>query len=264
MALYPAAIQKPIPPGINDPKIKPRVVILHVAVFIGKSLYDYFKDRSGGVESHFYIRLDGTVEQYRDTSIQADANTDANDFAISIETEGMEYGVWTPEQLAAIKALILWCHKTHDIPLVRCPAWDGSGIGYHTLFPGRWDKRGASCPGPDRKLQFNQIITPWLATAESEDDMAMTPEERQAFIEDVADEMLKRPVKDADGTVRTVGYAIGRTLRESTLASRLAVEQAKKGRPLTVDEIDDIAKATVDALDDDYTATVTLTPKETP
>lgn len=222
MALYPLAIQKPIPPGINDPRIKPRVVILHVAVFIGKSLYDYFKDRSGGVESHFYIRLDGTVEQYRDTIWQADANTDANDFAISIETEGMEYGQWTPEQLAAIKALILWCHETHDIPLVRCPAWDGSGVGYHTLFPGRWDKRGASCPGPDRKLQFNQVLDPWMRAGGDED--VVTPDDIKA----IADEVLRRPVRDIAGNEVSVGAALGYTLRNSQLIAQLekaSVEQ---------------------------------------
>lgn len=162
MALYGPAVKRLIPPGPNDPKIKPRVVILHVAVSEAASLYAYFNGPSGGVESHFYIRRDGTVEQYRDTAHQADANTDANDFAISIETQGMERGEWTAQQLDAIKALLLWCHNTHGIPLVRCPAWDGSGVGYHTLFPGRWDKRGASCPGPDRKLQFNKVLEPWM------------------------------------------------------------------------------------------------------
>lgn len=226
MALYSAAIQKPIKPGPNDPPIKPRVVILHVAVFIGKSLYDYFKERSGGVESHFYIRLDGTVEQYRSTDIQADANTDANDFAISIETEGMEYGVWTPEQLAAIKVLILWCHKTHGIPLVRCPAWDGSGIGYHTLFPGRWDKRGASCPGPDRKLQFNQVIVPWMRDGGDED--VVTPDDIKTIAAAAADEVLKRPVKDLAGNVVTVGAAIGYSLRNGQLIA--ALEKASTER----------------------------------
>lgn len=256
MALYATAIQKPIKPGPTDPPIKPRVVILHIAVFIGKSLYDYFKDRSGGVESHFYVRLDGTVEQYRDTDWQADANTDANNFAISIETEGMEYGVWTPEQLASIKALILWCHKTHDIPLVRCPAWDGSGIGYHTLFPGRWDKRGASCPGPDRKLQFNQVIVPWMRDGGDEDDV--TPDDIKA----IADEVLKRPVKDLAGNTLTVGQAIGITLRNTGYIAEL--EKAST---------DKVAAAVVAALPDGRTATadeiakallIQLAQKETP
>ena len=35
----------------------------------------------------------GQVEQYRDTAYEADANTDANPFAISAETQGYEFGV---------------------------------------------------------------------------------------------------------------------------------------------------------------------------
>lgn len=166
MALYSPAIKRLIPPGPNDPRITARVLILHIAVSESASLYDWFNGRSGGVESHFYIRRDGTVEQYRDTAFEADANTDANRFAISIETQGMEHGEWTPEQVAAIKALIDWCHDVHDIPKTVPKSWDGSGVGFHTQFPGRWDKRGASCPGPDRKRQYWDDIVPWLASSE--------------------------------------------------------------------------------------------------
>ena len=84
MALYPPAIQKPVPHGAEDPPITPRVVILHIAVSEALSLFGWFT-RSGGIESHFYVRKTGAVEQYRDTDIQADANTDANNFAISID-----------------------------------------------------------------------------------------------------------------------------------------------------------------------------------
>lgn len=170
MALYPPAIKKLIPPGPTDPRITARVAIMHIAVMIG-SLYDYFKDRSGGVESHFYVFKNGAVEQYRDTAFQADANTDANDFAISIETEGMEHGEWTEAQLASIKALLVWLNKTHSIPLVKCPKWNGSGVGYHTQFEGQWDKRHATCPGPDRIKQFNNVLVPWMAAGGTEDDM---------------------------------------------------------------------------------------------
>lgn len=162
MALYPAAIKRLVPHGSEDPRINPRVVILHIAVSEASSLYHYFNGPSGGVESHFYIRRDGTVEQYRDTSTQADANTDANNFAISIETQGMEHGEWTADQMSAIKNLIRWCHDVHGIPLEVPKSWDGSGVGFHVQFPGRWDKRGATCPGPDRQRQYWNDIVPWL------------------------------------------------------------------------------------------------------
>ncbi len=85
MALCPFAVKKLIPPGANDPRIKATQVILHVAVSEGESLYDFFAHRSGGIESHFYVRRDGTIEQYRDTAFEADANYTANSRAISIE-----------------------------------------------------------------------------------------------------------------------------------------------------------------------------------
>jgi N-acetyl-anhydromuramyl-L-alanine amidase AmpD len=140
VALYPPAIKKLIPAGSNDPRIIPRVAILHVADMLGPSLWDYFAHRSGGIESHFYIRLDGTVEQYRDTGYQADANYLANDFAVSIETEGRAAGEWTQAQVTAIQRLLLWLNTTDKIPLRKIQAWDGAGVGYHTLFgaPSKW------------------------------------------------------------------------------------------------------------------------------
>jgi len=164
MAVCPFAVKKLIPPGSNDPRIKARAAIVHVADMLGPSLYEFFRDRSGGIESHFYIRLDGTLEQYRDTDYQADANLDANDFAISIETEGKAAGKWTDAQLVTLKRLFTWLHQVEDIPLRKIQHWDGAGIGYHTLFgaPSHWTPVAKSCPGPERKVQFDEVLVPWL------------------------------------------------------------------------------------------------------
>jgi hypothetical protein len=176
MPLCPFAVARIIPPGSSDPRITPRVAILHVDAGNADSLYDYFDGPSGGIESHFYVQRDGGLEQYRDTSRQADANLDANDFAVSIETQGYGEGEWTDEQLATIKRLLVWLHEVHPaIPLRECDRWDGSGIGYHVQFgaPGHWTPVSKSCPGPDRVRQFNNVIVPWLeAGADEEDDMA--------------------------------------------------------------------------------------------
>lgn len=163
---YPAAVNMNIPPGSNDPAIKPRIAILHVDAGNASSLHDYFDGPSGGVESHFFVRADGVVEQYRSIYFQADANLDANDFAVSIETQGYGEGQWNTKQLDAIKALLLWLHKEAGIPLEVCKAWDGSGVGYHVMFgaPGHWTPVAKSCPGPDRVKQFDEVLTPWLAS----------------------------------------------------------------------------------------------------
>lgn len=164
---YPGAVNRNIPPGSNDPVIKPRVAILHVDAGNAASLYDYFRLRSGGIESHFHVKLDGTVEQYRSIYWQADANHLANDFAVSIETQGFGAGKWTDAQLEAIKKLLLWLNAEAGIPLVRCSSWNGFGIGYHVQFgaPGMWTPVAKSCPGPERIAQFNTVLVPWFSEA---------------------------------------------------------------------------------------------------
>ena len=162
--LCPFAVQKIIAPGSNDPAIKPRAAILHVDAGNAESLEDYFRNRSGGIESHFFIRANGGVEQYRDIYRQADANLDANDFAVSIETQGYGPGEWSLQQLASIKRLLTWLHTEAGIPLRKIQHWDGSGVGYHTLFgaPGHWTPVAKTCPGPARIRQFDRLLVPWM------------------------------------------------------------------------------------------------------
>ncbi len=162
--IYPAAKQLPIPPGDNDPPIVPRIAVLHVDAGNAESLFTFFRDRSGGVESHFHVRKDGVVEQYRNIFRQADANLRANDFAVSIETQGLGAGTWNAAQLAAIKALLVWLNREAAIPLIRCTAWNGKGVGYHVMFgaPGPWTPVAKSCPGPDRIKQYEAVIIPWM------------------------------------------------------------------------------------------------------
>lgn len=220
MALCPFATKQLIPPGSSDPRINPRVAVLHVDAGNADSLYDYFAHRSGGIESHFHIKRDGEIEQYRDTNYQADANNLANDFAVSIETQGYGAGEWTPQQLASIKRLLVWLNQVHPaIRLAKCDRWDGSGVGYHVQFgaPGPWTPVAKSCPGPDRVRQYHDVIVPWLSAGASlteEDDMP-TPEETRAIVRDeiakaipaiaekVAKEVMASPViSRLDVTVR--------------------------------------------------------------
>ncbi len=165
----PFARVRHIPPGDNDPPITPRVAILHVAASLATTLFFFFRDRSGGVESHFFITLLGRIEQYRSIYRQADANLDANNFAVSIETAGLGMGRWNPPQRRAIKKLLLWLHNETDgeIPLRPVKRWDGAGIGYHTLFgaPSHWTPVAKSCPGPNRIKQFWNWLAPWMKTA---------------------------------------------------------------------------------------------------
>lgn len=192
VGLYPGAVKKLIKPGVNDPEIKVVGAILHVDAGNVQSLYNYFNGPSGGIESHFHIRKDGVVEQYRDTGWEADANLKANSFVeggvrkgfVSIETQGHEKGEWNGRQMAEIKKLLTWLSETHDFPLRKCPGPFKSGVGYHILFgaPGPWTPVAKSCPGPDRIKQFNDVIIPWMkdgstSPTQEEKDMALSKDD---------------------------------------------------------------------------------------
>lgn len=184
MALYPRAKKLLIPPGANDPKIVARLGILHVDAVNAESLHEWFKDKSGGIESHFHIPKVKQIEQYRDTKFQADANHLANDFAISVETQGFAQEPWNDKQLDDIKDLMLWAEEVHGIPLKKATKWDGEGWGYHILFgsPGKWTPSVKSCPGPLRIKQFNEILVPWM---KEQNDM-FTDTDRKLLIDTMA------------------------------------------------------------------------------
>lgn len=184
MALAPFAVHRLLPLGPDKP-IVPVGAILHVDAGNATTLYHYFNGPSGGIESHFFVRKDGVVEQYRDTGYDADANRHANAFTengvrkgfISIETQGYGHGEWTAEQLASIKRLLTWLATTHKFPLRKCPGPYSPGVGYHTMWgaPGPWTPAaGKTCPGPDRIKQFNSVIVPWMNG--EEDDVAKIKE----------------------------------------------------------------------------------------
>lgn len=181
MALYPDATLKLLPENSTQPRIKPRLVILHTAVDAAgpTSLAHYFGRADVGAESHFFVRNHGEVEQYIDTEVMANANRYADRFAISIETEDdgdPEGNPWTGAQLEAIIRLLGWVCDTHGIPRSLAKAWDGSGIGWHSMwsFSDRINQRGSyldspwtiyrgkTCPGKTRILQLLDTVLPDL------------------------------------------------------------------------------------------------------
>jgi hypothetical protein len=126
MARYPGAIWKPLNPQYvphnDDGPLRIASynrLDLHVAVSEALSLYPFF-NYPGRASSHFYIRKDGTVEQYIDTAFRAEADYEGNDATISVETQGGLHGPntepWTDAQVKALAKLFAWLVKTHGIP----------------------------------------------------------------------------------------------------------------------------------------------------
>jgi hypothetical protein len=204
--LYPPARPALIAPGSNDPRIQPVGVILHVAATNARSLHDYFDGPSGGIESHLYLRRDGTWEQYRDLEHEADANYKGNSWItgahrngfISVETQGLGSGEWTDEQLREIRTFLLWASAEFSFPLRRSPSMQPAspakgGVGYHTMYAGWSNVPGKVCPGPNRIKQFDNVLVPWMKDPEEDN---VTPADIAAIAAAVKDELLGAGLRD--------------------------------------------------------------------
>lgn len=184
MAWYPSAIRRDIGRA-KVALVNPQRVTLHTAVTSASSLATAFKD---GPFSHFYVRSDGTVEQYQDTAYRAAADLQGNDNSVSVESwDGYGTSVfplntsnvpaWTDAQAAAIAALIRWLWSTHpSIP--RKLATDSKlgasshGVAWHRLGVPKaagatvsqtggmlWStSAGKVCPGDRRIAQIPGIF----------------------------------------------------------------------------------------------------------
>lgn len=232
MARYPNAIWKPLRENSTQGRIIPRAIILHTAVSNADSLFDFFQN-SSELESHFYVRKDGVVEQYLDTTVRADANLKANDFAVSIETwDGGTIRWWTPAQLESLTDLCDWLCRTHAIPRAEIPTWNGTGIGYHVMFgaPGPWTPVAKSCPGSARIAQFPGLIlsiqqkgnpvsetwNPW--TYKNDDALAAAV---PSMVGKDAYGLLMRTCDDARVIRQSIGAADGVTMRLERIEAKL-------------------------------------------
>jgi hypothetical protein len=188
MAICPFAEQKLLPESATQAAIRPRAVIAHSAGGEAE-LYGWWQnDESRGLESHFWIGWDGRTVQYVDTEVRADANGQANSFAVSIETASTVHATerWDPPQARALVRLIDWLCDVHDIPREQMVKPTSSGLGWHVMFgaPGPWTtQRGKVCPGDARIRELKADIFPAIfgGTAPMEDDM--TPEQAQKLNE---------------------------------------------------------------------------------
>jgi LysM repeat protein len=182
----------------NDPKLE--VVhgfICHVTGTM-VSPKNYFDGPSKGIESHLYIprTRDNPKEQYRDTTREADANYRANSWIgkdgkrhgfISCETQGLGGGEWTDYQILQIKDAILQTQREHKYPFKVPGNYHGYGVGYHTLFPEWSNVPGKTCPGVNRKVQFKEIIVPWLNKQAEEDKIKFYTTKRGDTVPVIAD-----------------------------------------------------------------------------
>jgi hypothetical protein len=132
---------RPLPDSGHEPAIAMHTVIHHSIVGSAEGAFQYFAGATA-LESTFIVKKSGYFWQCMSLGEQADANFRANAFAGSIETEDNGHpdtDPWTAAQLDTLVWLSLEMRRLR--PLIahrKCRTWDDPGIGYHTLFPGRW------------------------------------------------------------------------------------------------------------------------------
>jgi hypothetical protein len=214
MARYPKAIWKPLDSAYvpRTPMTAYNRMNLHVAVSEADSLYGFFNS-PGRASSHFYVRKDGTVEQYQDTMYRSEADLDGNDATISVETQGGLHNPqsepWTKAQLVALSELFRWAHETHGIKyqLARDskPGPTSQGLSWHRLGIDPWrvtggmyysKSAGKVCPGDAKITQIPIVLQMAMGeVAEEEEDMQLSD---------------KISLVDSDGKRNTIGQLLGR------------------------------------------------------
>lgn len=145
-------------------------VILHIAVTEASSLYGWFTNPNASASSHFYVRRDGTIEQYLGAEYISWANGAGNSRAITVETQGMGHGSWTSQQVAALARICAFAKSRFGVTMALMPNSKPSskGVGYHRLGCDPWRVAGGEswskaygkiCPGGDRIEQVPGIVS---------------------------------------------------------------------------------------------------------
>lgn len=160
MVWVPGLERHNIPPGINDPAVKPRIIVLHVMEGSIQSADRRFHDGEG-IEAHIGIPKIGVPWQWRDTDYQADAQSAGNDYCISIETEGFASEAMTISQVNWLCKIGQFLMQQYQIPARIVAATSERGWGYHRQFES-WNPNHHSCPGDIRIGQLQSIVVPRL------------------------------------------------------------------------------------------------------
>lgn len=184
MARMPGAIWKPLAPNWTaQPRMKQwDIFCLHTMVGGLVGTDGYFRVGNGtgygGTESHFGVGHDGTIFQWQDTDLQADANYLGNWHIISSENadtgtgfpewSGSDVPAFTEAQIEANAEIAVFLYNEHGIPVDLIPdakvgrrgmGWHRQGVpGYMIPTAEKWSlSPGKACPGNRRIAQIPAI-----------------------------------------------------------------------------------------------------------
>lgn len=263
MARDPGSKWAPLPEaGAPDGYTKTQL-IFHATGGTGsaKAIRDNWFGRSDVVvESTFIIGkspADPTL-QMMDSTDNADANSSANQRAISVEVVCTGSEPYTAWQVSECIRIGRWAAAHHPIQRRICPRHDASGFGWHVMFgaPGPWTPAvGKVCPGNPAIQQLKTVIFPAIfasstastpapkPTPKPEEGplMALSDAQQKQLLTDVAEikQLLTTPVKrtgvlpdDSVQEARPVDllrYADGNALRARRLDEAHAQDAAVSG-----------------------------------
>lgn len=221
----PFAIHKPIPETYEQPAITPRIAILHSAGGAAELYGWWMNPTSKGLEAHVFVDDETYIDptdgleyaklyQYVNIFVRADANLDANDIAVSLESASTVNArePWSLPQVRTIIRFLVWaCTEAPTIKAQLCTGPRGTGIGWHIMYgaPGPWTPaRGKVCPGPARIEQVPDIIAQVqqrLTTPQPKDwfDMATKDDLRQVIREELAAASTEGGPHETDVSKRT-------------------------------------------------------------
>src|SRR5690606_35901982 len=187
MPRYSRAKWLPIPENKTQAKIKPTQFIIHsvVAPWDENRIQQFWNESGVNTEFDFGLDYDGSMGQYLDTDVRADANVSANTRAISVETASnvSASDKWTSAQVAALAELMAWAHRTHGIPARICRSSTDPGFGIHNMFAS-WSGGGTACPGKARTKQFKDEVWPlFLSTIGDTPKAVAKPVVRVAYVQ---------------------------------------------------------------------------------
>jgi hypothetical protein len=252
MAWFPGAIRKVVARHRTS-MARHRGVCCHVAVSEAASLFNYF-NQPGNPTSHFYVRRDGTVEQYVDTQFRAPANLDGNSSLISVETQGGVRNVdtepWTSDQLDALARIAAWSNRIHGIPLVRMTNSLSAtrGIGYHRLGIDPWRVSGGErwslsygkiCPGAGKIAQIPRIITMARQGGEGDGTMAWTDAQIASAVANLRE--TAATLNEVAQILRTHAVRMDNLVNSQLPDLRADVDQVRTSASLTATRLDYLA-----------------------
>lgn len=244
----PGAVRKPLTVNYTPkPRKTTNAIVYHVAVSEASTLHGWFSNPRARASSHFYIRRDGTIEQYIPINHTSWAGVNSDARAVSVETQGMEYGKWTAAQLESMIAIILFARSHYPaIPLRLATSSKRSeaGIGYHRLgVPATYVQKargisqtngelwssavGKTCPGPDRVKQMPALVA---RAAEAARGITAAKPKPVAPVKPLAGIVVGVPIRQVKLQLRDAGYYDGNIddiAGEGTRAAIVAYQNAQ-------------------------------------